>query len=93
MMSFIESIILLVRASLIFLIRIYQKTLSLDHGILGKFFTPQGYCRYHPTCSEYGAQAIARHGVIKGGWLTVKRVFRCNPLSKGGYDPVPEKKY
>ncbi len=92
MMSFIENIIILVRASIIFLIRLYQKTISLDHGFLGKILTPQGYCRYHPTCSEYGAQAIARHGVVRGGWLTIKRVFRCNPFSKGGYDPVPDKK-
>jgi len=70
-------------------IRMYQKTLSLDHGILGKIVSPQGYCKFHPTCSDYGAQAIIKHGVIKGGWLTTKRVFRCNPFSHGGYDPVP----
>ena len=47
-------------------------------------------CRFTPTCSQYGVQAIAKHGSFKGGILTLWRILRCNPLSKGGYDPVPE---
>ena len=71
-------------------IRIYQKTLSFDHGIF-RFLYPDGFCRFHPTCSEYGYQAIDRHGLLKGGWMTVKRIVRCNPWAKVGSDPVPER--
>ncbi|GHU67106.1 putative membrane protein insertion efficiency factor [Clostridia bacterium] len=47
-------------------------------------------CRFMPSCSEYAAEAIERHGAMKGGALAVWRVLRCNPFSKGGYDPVPK---
>jgi putative membrane protein insertion efficiency factor len=46
-------------------------------------------CPYFPTCSTYGLEAVEMHGVVKGGLLTVWRILRCNPFSKGGYDPVP----
>ena len=46
-------------------------------------------CRYVPSCSDYGYQAIEKYGIIRGGAMTVWRVLRCNPFSKGGYDPVP----
>lgn len=46
-------------------------------------------CKYVPTCSEYAMEAIETHGVIRGLWLTFKRLLRCNPFAKGGYDPVP----
>lgn len=69
------------------LILIYQKTLSFDHGPL-KFLYPNGYCRFYPTCSEYGYQAIKRYGTIKGLSLALYRVLRCHPWSKGGSDPV-----
>lgn len=45
-------------------------------------------CRFTPTCSEYTRQAIAKYGFFKGGWMGAKRIGRCNPFSKGGYDPV-----
>lgn len=69
------------------LIKIYQKTLSFDHGIFRQLF-PYGYCRFKPTCSEYAYQAVEKHGVIKGGLMAFWRVLRCNPWSKGGNDPV-----
>lgn len=68
-------------------LRLYQKTLSFDHGIFRKLF-PYGYCRFHPTCSEYAIQAVAKYGVIKGGLKAFWRVLRCNPFNKGGFDPL-----
>jgi hypothetical protein len=65
---------------LLFLIRYYQKNIS---------YLKHTKCPYYPTCSAYGYEAIDRHGVIKGGFLTLWRLLRCNPFSKGGYDPVP----
>ncbi|WP_448576073.1 membrane protein insertion efficiency factor YidD [Thermomicrobium sp.] len=46
-------------------------------------------CRFYPSCSEYGYEAISRYGIIKGGVLTVRRLLRCHPFHPGGYDPVP----
>lgn len=46
-------------------------------------------CRYQPTCSHYGYEAVERHGILRGSWLTLKRLVRCNPFTSGGYDPVP----
>jgi uncharacterized protein len=80
------------RVPLLLLIRLYQKTLSPDHGPLKMFF-PHGYCRFHPTCSEYGFRAIEHYGLIKGVPMTIWRVLRCNPWSKGGYDdPIKQQK-
>ena len=66
--------------ALIGLIRGYQLVLS---PLIG----PR--CRHLPTCSEYTAEAIARYGVCRGGWLAVRRVVRCHPWGTSGYDPVP----
>ena len=63
------------------LIRFYQHNISV--------YTPPA-CRFQPTCSQYAFTAIERYGVLKGGWLALKRLLRCNPFCKGGYDPVPE---
>ncbi len=75
------------RYAAIKIIRIYQKTLSFDHGLL-QYLLPYGRCRFRPTCSEYAIQAIEKHGLIKGGFKAIWRVLRCNPWSKGGWDPV-----
>ncbi|MGD6833495.1 membrane protein insertion efficiency factor YidD [Sutcliffiella halmapala] len=65
------------------LIRFYQKVISP--------LTPPS-CRFYPTCSHYGMEAISRFGAIKGGWLTIKRILKCHPFHPGGIDHVPEKK-
>lgn len=72
------------------IIRGYQKVLSFDHSPLGRAAFPNGFCRFYPTCSEYGQQAILRHGVLRGGALTIWRIIRCNPFNPGGHDPVPD---
>ncbi|MCM1449893.1 MAG: membrane protein insertion efficiency factor YidD [Clostridiales bacterium] len=46
-------------------------------------------CRFTPTCSEYALEALRRHGALKGGWLTLRRLLRCHPWGGSGYDPVP----
>ena len=62
-------------------IHLYQKTISPT--------LPEDTCRFYPTCSHYGYQAIYKHGAIKGGRLAASRILRCNPFNTGGYDPVP----
>lgn len=67
-------------AGMIGLIKLYQVTLS---PYIGRA------CRYTPTCSNYGIEAIRKYGPFKGGWLTLKRILSCNPWGGSGYDPVP----
>jgi putative membrane protein insertion efficiency factor len=69
-------------ALLIGLIRLYQVLLSPFMG---------GQCRFHPTCSHYGLDAIRQWGPWRGSWLTIRRILRCIPFVTGGYDPVPLK--
>jgi putative membrane protein insertion efficiency factor len=69
------------RLPLLALIRLYQMTLSRT--------LPPNTCRFYPTCSHYGYQAIYKYGVIKGSLMAAWRVLRCNPFNPGGYDPVP----
>jgi len=82
---YIKKAIIIVRSPLIFLIWVYQHTLSPDHGPLKVLF-PHGYCRFYPSCSEYGKQSIKKHGLIAGVLKSVWRVVRCNPWNKGGVD-------
>jgi len=72
------------------IIRYYQSTLSPDHGPFKELY-PNGFCKYYPSCSEYGYQSFDRYGVIRGFFMTIWRILRCNPWSKGGLDPVPER--
>ena len=75
------------KQSLLFLIRTYQRTISPDHGWF-KARNPNGYCKFYQSCSEYGHQAVQKHGVIKGVPRLVWRILRCNPWSKGGIDTL-----
>ncbi len=75
------------RLMAIWLIKLYQKTLSFDYG-WPKIFFPDGYCRFSPTCSQYGLEAIERYGAVRGGFMALWRILRCNPWNKGGHDPV-----
>jgi len=75
---------------LTFIIKLYQRTLSFDHGLMHKLFPNTHYCRYYPTCSEYAVEAIEKYGSAKGGLMATKRVLRCHPWSKHErIDPVP----
>ena len=69
------------RVIFIKIIRFYQKYLSAMKGV--------ATCKYTPTCSQYALEAIEKYGALKGGLMGLWRILRCNPFSKGGYDPVP----
>lgn len=71
------------KSFILWIIRFYQKHISVHT-------TP--CCRFSPTCSQYGLEAVERFGALKGGAMTVWRILRCNPWGAGGYDPVPENK-
>ncbi|HHW93947.1 MAG TPA: membrane protein insertion efficiency factor YidD [Clostridiaceae bacterium] len=73
----------LLASCLLCMIRFYQRFISAGHP---------GSCRFDPTCSAYAAEAVRRHGALKGGGLAIWRILRCNPFCRGGYDPVPCKK-
>ena len=74
---------------LIFTIKIYQTTLSPDHGWFQARW-PYGFCRYQPTCSQYAIDALKQHGALMGSWLAAKRLVRCNPFAQPGVDHVPK---
>ena len=70
-----------IQNGLIFLIRLYRKYISP--------LTGRSTCIYVPTCSQYAIEALEKYGVLKGTYLAVRRILRCHPFAKGGYDPVP----
>jgi putative membrane protein insertion efficiency factor len=72
-----------VKYFLIALLRAYRFAISPLYGQV---------CRYHPSCSAYALEAVTVHGSIKGSWLAVRRIGRCHPWARGGYDPVPPRK-
>ena len=69
------------RRAAIVLVRLYQ-------AIVSPWLGPS--CRFTPSCSHYACEALSRHGFVRGGWLTVRRLGRCHPFCAGGHDPVPE---
>ncbi|MSS62963.1 membrane protein insertion efficiency factor YidD [Velocimicrobium porci] len=71
----------MLRRFFIILIKIYRKFISPLKG--------RPTCIYTPTCSLYAIQALEKYGIIKGGYLSIRRILRCHPFHKGGYDPVP----
>ena len=78
--NFLQKIKMILGKLFIVLIRFYQ-------GAISPLMMPS--CRYYPSCSQYGVDAIVKYGPFKGGWLTIKRFLSCNPWGGNGYDPVP----
>ena len=76
------------KSAILRFIRFYQKT-ALFRGALAKqLFLNESACRFTPTCSEYTYEAVKKYGTVKGGVMGLKRIVRCHPWAKGGYDPV-----
>ncbi|HRH21012.1 MAG TPA: membrane protein insertion efficiency factor YidD [Brevundimonas sp.] len=73
---------------------LYETGVRLSHRAYKLTLSPLigNQCRFLPTCSDYGKQALIDHGPVRGGYLTLRRVCRCNPLGGSGYDPVPPRK-
>ncbi len=70
------------RVPALFVLRVYKRLISP--------LLPRA-CRFYPSCSEYAMQAIAKHGILRGGIMAARRLIKCNPLHPGGFDPVPER--
>lgn len=71
------------------LISLYQRNHLLNSYLFRVFFMSDQSCRFLPTCSQYTYQAVEKYGSIKGLWLGLKRIVRCHPWNKGGFDPIP----
>ena len=83
----IKTVYLLSQNILLASIRLYQKTISPDHGWLQGFYAA-GFCRYYPSCSEYTYQSVVSLGILRGTAKGLWRIMRCNPFSAGGFDPI-----
>jgi putative membrane protein insertion efficiency factor len=79
----------MIKKTVLFLIKFYQKTFSRDTGWLS-FFYGERACRFYPTCSQYTYEAIDKFGLLKGGWLGLNRILKCHPWNKGGIDKIPD---
>lgn len=73
----------------LFLIQTYQKSWFFRSPLLKFLFLSDAACRFQPTCSEYTYQVIKHYGIMRGSLLSLKRIVRCHPWNKGGYDPIP----
>lgn len=71
------------------LIKLYQSTLSPDHGLF-KARWPYGFCRFYPTCSQYAVEALTHKNIFSASFLIIKRILRCNPFTSPKIDPVPK---
>jgi len=80
----LRTVDLLAGRMLAMLVRVYQITIGQWMG---------GHCRFHPTCSNYGLEALRTHGALRGSWLTIVRILKCHPLHDGGVDLVPPVKH
>jgi hypothetical protein len=89
MLILAKKVLYLPRYPLLWIIFLYQKTLSPDHSFWAKWFFPHGYCKFHPTCSEYGYTIIKKRGIFIGVPKAAWRILRCNPWNPGGID-LPE---
>jgi putative membrane protein insertion efficiency factor len=85
-----KTIISLPKLAAIFLINLYQATLSPDHGLF-RARHPYGFCGHYPSCSQYAKEAIGHFGLLRGGWRAAKRIARCNPWAEPSVDPVKER--
>jgi putative membrane protein insertion efficiency factor len=81
----ISTLLYVPRLPILFLIKLYQHTISPDHGLFKSKF-PNGFCRFYPSCSEYGYQIIKKNGLVVGIYKTMVRILKCNPWGKGGVD-------
>lgn len=67
--------------------RVLQVTIRVYQATISQLFA--GSCRYYPSCSQYTYEAVTRYGWLRGSWMGMKRIARCHPFARGGYDPVP----